>query len=384
MKKIFFIFAFCAVFTAVSSMAFAQEDGEEGFFFSKGDFKGQFYGNIYADFYYQWTSASGGSKAQNSMLYPIIGPSSTIGMAFSYKDKFEAKLEIAANFESLYDALFFMNARYNFDNGGYISLGKDGDLLGYLLDQVSDDENGLANWGALDDGELIMLKYGIEGFEVALVDTYFDPGREHIEAVASSPGNTGKLQYLPRLETAYTFSNDIAEFRLAAGYAYYLARSDQGGNEDYGIHSTTVNAGTTINIGEAVVKLTAFYGFNTAMTGNISDDLLPDVSRTADGSIEVQNVQTFGVAAGFGYAVSDMVTPQIGVGYTGSFGSQFKHYNGKCGMYQNVGVYANMAIKISEWFTLYPEFVYLNNLDNGSGNAGETNILAGVHTLFSF
>lgn len=385
MRKSFIICLFCLGFIAASAVAYAQNtEGESFFGFSQGGFTGKFYGYMYGDFFYQWTEAGGGEKSKNEMFRPIFTPSSAVGIDIDYAGKLTGEFELGANFTSLYNAIRYFWVQYKFDNGGYLKLGKQKELVGYYLDQMSDDENGLAYWGTIVIGKRIMLQYAFKNFHIALVDSYFDTGIVYIEEKASYFSGSSSLQYIPRLEAAYTYEDPVAEFKLAGAYGYYMARSGGSVEKDYGVHSATFTANTKINIGKAYIKLFIFYGLNSAMSGNIQSELLPEIIAASGEKVTVRNVHSFSASVGAGYSINKQFMPQAGVGYMGAFGEQFKKSGGESGIYQNLGVYVNTMIKINRWISLYPEVDYLSNLDNGYGKKGQTRVLAGIHALVSF
>lgn len=267
----------------------------------------------------------------------------------------------------------------------YILIGKDEIIAAYTLGQVSNDIGGLSDYGALTDAtRRLQLRYGIKGFEIAFIipslgggwsadytdDTGYKLGNERFE-----PFNV-----IPRLELAYTYSNDMLEIKTFGAYGAYLYHDNTKEASDKVFHSYHIGVGGQADFGNSFLQFTAWYGVNLDLIDALSTYKARSINIGSDGKISMfledgtkaENIQSAGAAFGVGHTFIDMITPQFGVGYTANFGDSYGRADNR------IGAYLNCVFQINEWFAITPEIAYMDYLFDSSGNRKGYDILAGA------
>lgn len=351
------------------------------------------YGKIIFDGFYTSSSEDNrdgkpGMGRKDGFDYSLLDLS-RIGVTLEY-GKFNGVVELGTSLENII-RLFY--AQYNFDNGGYILIGQETSMASYSFGQVSNVQNALIDYGALNDVRRPMVKYGIHGFNIGLLANtsvttldddasvgIFDDVIAGFETSNPDAGVTA-FTWIPRLEVTYDIESDVFNGSIFGAYAYYLLKSknEQGNYKNYGIQSFHVGFGGQFDIGNFFIQTTAYYGMNLTLTNTLSNPLSPVATIVNDNNkISVENVQSAGGAIGFGYRINNMFTPQIGAGFSSSFGGPIAGYDDAWGGYVNV------IIEVNKWLAITPEVAFMDDLYDGNGNKQGNKIYAGAQIEISF
>ena len=358
MKKI----AFSLIVALAAVPAFAVE-------FTSGDFKANVYGELYVDGFY--TYSNDGAEGSNSFGSQGFVGSSLLGVELSYgnvKGTFEAGLGDPVR-------RYFLTYNIGGAEDHFLVVGRDTTIAAYSFGQVSNDAQSLNDFGTLADNRRLQVRYGVKGFELAVVipslgsgiwneENVNDPGYLYNERNEKDEVIFSAFEVLPRVELAYTYSNDSLEFKVFGAYGAYMYTGE--GLSDKVLHSYNVGIGGQANFGNSFLQYTGWYGNNLNLMGALGNLEHNNISAG------VENIQSAGVALGIGHTFNDKYTPQIGVGYTLNFGDGYDK------MDDSLGAYLNCIIQINDLISITPEIAYLNRMKNSSGASEGYDIIAGV------
>lgn len=387
MRKI--LLSLMAVFMAVP--AFAIE-------FTSGEFKANIYGNAYVDAFYGYNND--GDKGSHSLSSQSLVGSSNLGITLSYGN-------ISGTFEAgLGDPVrkYFMTYNIGGQEDHFVVLGRDTTIAAYSFGAVTHDFGSLNDFGTLADNRRLQIRYGIKGFELAVVlpnlgyssgtDTGYGLGQYEDKNINK---DVNPFQMLPRVELAYTYASEALEFKVFGAYGAYMYEDSSEVNkaDDLVLHAYNVGFGGQANFGASFLQFTGWYGNNLDLMDamgnyherkvikhgnalgvfkivNVNGEDKPDISKT------VENIQSAGVAIGLGHTFAEKYTPAIGVGYTLNFGDGYDHID------DSLGAYLNCAIQINDWFSITPEVAYYDNMNDSAGNKEGYEVLAGAVATLSF
>lgn len=379
-KKLLLLLSFIMVFTPVYAVELINSD-----------VKLSVYGEIYADGFYNYEYS--GSSTSNRFESLAFTGTSNIGVTLTYGN-------ISGTFEAgLADPVRRFFLTYNFDGkeDHYLLIGKDAIIAAYTLGQVSNDIGGLCDFGAITDAtRRYQIRYGISGFELAViipsVGGIFSPDYTDDTGYKLGAATYQPFMVIPRLEAAYTYSNDTLEFKVFGAYGAYLYEDSSNIAKDKVFHSYHVGIGGQANFGNSFLQYTAWYGNNIDLTDGLTSYKTRAVGVTADGKISMflsnadgsltttqsENIQSAGAAIGIGHTFNDMITPQAGVGYTLNFGDGYNKIDDR------IGAYLNCIIQINDWFSVIPEIAYMDYMQDSYGSKEGYSIIAGAVALLSF
>lgn len=385
--------------------------------FESGDFKANVYGNIFADAFYTyssdkfepWFSSLRMSDGHHSFgSYAFVG-SSNLGLTMSYQN-------VSGTIEAgLGDPVrkFFLKYNINGRVDHYILAGRDNNIAFYNYGQFSNDGQCMIDYGALANKRRLQLRYGIGGFEMAIImpQIGFVSGddkayTDSLDYVYSEDDGTGKMinvddaintsdymfNYLPRLELAYTIANDNFNFKVFGSYGAYMYYNDTASENIDSFNKTAhmfyLGFGGQANIDKSFLNYVGYFGQNMYLnnsqgdyrTGNSGSALNPIsfVNKGGKYTIDIDNVYSAGGSLGYGYNAFDgKLVTQIGVGYSASWAY-------KSSTDQNIGAFLNTQYFITDWFSIVPELAFFENLSNFSGSADGFAIIAGIVAYLSF
>ena len=377
---------FSLIMAFITVPAFAVE-------FENGDFKANIYGEIYGDAFY-FNNHSSDTVTNTFGSQAFVG-SSLLGVELSYGN-------VTGTFEAgLGDPVrrFFMTYRFGGNENHYIIIGRDTNIATYSFGMVSNDLQSLNDLGTLADNRRLQVKYGINGFEIAVImpslgggwnsDNTDDTGYK-LSAVDANTGNAlyTPFNVLPRVELGYTYTNDSLEFKVFGAYGAYMYSDNNKIASDKVFHSYNVGFGGQANFGNSFLQFTGWYGMNLDLMDALANykSRVVSVNNTTkkmsifltndDGNVnydsQAENIQSAGAAIGLGHTFNDMFTPQIGVGYTVNFG------DGYVQMDDALGTYLNCIIQITDWFSITPEVAYIDYMQDSNGNKEGYEIRAGA------
>ena len=355
--------------------------------FESGDFKANIYGEIYGDAFYTYSESNG--ESSNSFGSQAFVGSSLLGVELSYGN-------VSATFEAgLGDPVrkYFLTYRIGGSEDHYLVVGRDTTIAAYSFGMVSNDFQALNDLGTLADNRRLQLRYGIKGFELAVIipslggawnaDNTDDTGYKL--SITDTNGNPlyTVFNVLPRVELAYTYATDALEFKVFGAYGAYMYSDNSKIASDKVFHSYNVGFGGQANFGNSFLQFTGWYGANLDLMdalGNYKSRVVAadpvNVNKISmfleDGVTKAENIQSAGVAIGLGHTFNDKYTPQIGVGYTLNFGDGYDK------MDDSLGAYLNCVIQINDWFAITPEIAYINKMQDSAGEKEGYDFIAGA------
>lgn len=398
MKKTLLSFFIALIFSVMGGgfSAYAVE-----FTAMDGDFKAKLYGEIYADGFYTYASKDFQDIGSSALVYKN-GQHSFGSMAFVGSSKLGVVLSygnVSGTFEAgLGDPVrrFFLTYKFNGQDDHYILFGRDTNIAYYLFGQVSNDGQCLNDYGTMANRRRLQMRYGIKGFEVAVIIPYVG-GFSNADDKAYVDDNSDYIfTAIPRIEAAYTYKAQNILFKVFGSYGAYLYKVN---DDEKLVNQFNIGFGGKADFGNAFMHFTGFYGqnfyLNSSMGGYYFSNSrynpinpIYNVNKDAAGkvlSFDYRDVQTAGAAIGFGYnANGGKIVPQIGVGYSANFGSGFDHVDDR------LGAFINCQFYINEWFSIIPEVAYLSNLSgykykNMTNNENKgSSVVAGAMAVLAF
>ncbi len=368
MKKIIFL----CIMALVTVPAFAVE-------FESGDFKANIYGEIYGDAFYTYSESNG--ESSNSFGSQTFVGSSLLGIELSYGN-------VTGTFEAgLGDPVrkYFLTYRIGGAEDHYVVVGRDTTIAAYSFGMVSNDFQSLNDLGTLADNRRLQIRYGLYGFELAVIIPSLDGAwnADNTDDTGYKLGveaSTSVFNVLPRVELAYTYATDALEFKVFGAYGAYLYSDSNNIASDKIFHSYNIGFGGQANFGNSFLQFTGWYGANLDLMDALSNYKSRVVSVENnkismfldDGVTKAENIQSAGIAIGLGHTFNEKYTPQIGVGYTLNFGDGYDK------MDDSLGAYLNCVIQINDWFAITPEIAYINKMQDSAGEQEGYDFIAGI------
>lgn len=387
--------------------------------FTSGDFKANIYGNIYADGFYTYSSKEATplfsslqmSDGQHSFgSYAFVG-SSNFGVTMSYQN-------ISGTIEAgLGDPVRKFYLKYNINGKAdhYILAGRDNNIAFYNYGQMSNDGQCMIDYGALANKRRLQLRYGIGGFEMAIIMPQIGFGSGDDKAYTDSLGyiysmddGTGNMidvydaintsdymfNYLPRLELAYTIANDNFNFKVFGSYGAYMYYNDTASANLDSFNKTAhmfyVGFGGQANFGNSFLNYVGYFGQNMYLS-NAQGDYRTGFSKTAlnpvslaasnNGkyTIDINDIYSAGGSIGYGYkALDGKLVSQLGLGYSASFANHYTNAD------QNIGAFINTQYFVTDWFSIIPEVALLYNIDGANGQSQGFSVVAGLVAALNF
>ena len=387
--------------------------------FTSGDFKANIYGNIYADGFYTYSSKEATplfsslqmSNGQHSFgSYAFVG-SSNFGVTMSYQN-------ISGTIEAgLGDPVRKFYLKYNINGKAdhYILAGRDNNIAFYNYGQMSNDGQCMIDYGALANKRRLQLRYGIGGFEMAIIMPQIGFGSGDDKAYTDSLGyvysmddGTGNMidvydaintsdymfNYLPRLELAYTIANDNFNFKVFGSYGAYMYYNDTASANLDSFNKTAhmfyVGFGGQANFGNSFLNYVGYFGQNMYLS-NAQGDYRTGFSKTALNpvslaasntgkyTIDINDIYSAGGSLGYGYkALDGKLVSQLGLGYSASFANHYTNAD------QNIGAFINTPDFVTDWISKIPEVALLYNIDGANGQSQGFSVVAGLVAALNF
>ena len=228
--------------------------------FESGEFKANIYGEIYGDAFYTYSEGYG--ESSNSFGSQTFVGSSLLGIELSYGN-------VSGTFEAgLGDPVrrYFLTYRIGGAEDHYLVVGRDTTIAAYSFGMVSNDFQALNDLGTLADNRRLQIRYGLNGFELAVVipslggawnaDNTDDTGYKL--STTDTEGNPlyTVFNVLPRVELAYTYATDALEFKVFGAYGAYMYSDNSKIASDKVFHSYNVGFGGQANFGNSFLQFT--------------------------------------------------------------------------------------------------------------------------------
>ena len=379
-----------------------------------GDFKTDIFGTLYVDGFYTYSSdkaeplfsslsMSNGKHSFGS--YAFVG-SSNFGVTMSYQN-------VSGTIEAgLGDPVRKFYLKYNIGGRAdhYILAGRDNNIAFYNYGQMSNDGQCMIDYGTLANKRRLQLRYGISGFEMAIIIPQIGFGSGDDKAYTDSFGysytdNNGNnvddtikssdymFNYLPRLELAYTIAQDTFNFKVFGSYGAYMYYNNSASANIDSFNKTAhmfyIGFGGQANIGNSFLNYVGYFGQNMYLnnaqgdyrTGFSKSALNPIsfVSSNGKYTIDINDIYSAGGSLGYGYSALDgKLVSQIGIGYSASFADHYVNAD------QNIGAFLNTQYFVTDWFSIIPEIALLYNIDGANGENQGFSIVAGLVFALNF
>ena len=408
MRKLIFswLIALCAV------PVFAVE-------FTSGDFKANIYGNLYADAFYTYSSKEATPIYSSTLIgggqhsfgsYAFVG-SSNFGVTMSYKN-------VSGTIEAgLGDPVrkFYLKYNINGQSDHYFLAGRDNNIAFYNYGQLSNDGQCMIDYGAVANKRRLQFRYGIRGFEIAIVmpqigfgsgdDLAYKDSFEYsyqttdasitpFTAYDTIDSASYMFNFIPRLELAYTLSKDNFNIKFFGSYGAYMYHNENASEHidafDKTVHMFYVGFGGSANFGNSFLNYVGYFGQNMYLSNaqgdyrtGMSKIMLNPVSliQQANGkyTIDINDIYSAGGSLGYGYkALDGKLVSQIGLGYSASFADHYVNAD------QNIGAFINTQYFVTDWFSIIPEVALLYNIDGANGENQGYSIVVGLVAALNF
>lgn len=376
--------------------------------FILGDFKTDIFGTLYVDGFYTYSSENfepiySSMKIENGRhsfgSYAFTG-SSKFGVTLAYKN-------ISGTIEAgISDPVRKFYLKYNIGGSAnhYILAGKDNNIAYYNFGQMSNDNQALIDYGTVSNMRRLQIRYGIQGFEIALIFPYIGFGSSNDMAykgyfINDNMENTFikhfdyMFKYIPRLEFAYTYVKNNFNIKFFASYGIYIYENtvltDEMSKFNSTAHVFNAGFGGQTDFGNNFINYTFYIGQNMYLNdsngvcfGNNSF-LNPIFLKKNDSklyNIDIKNILNTGIAFGYGYNAFDgKMVIQTGAGYSLNIANHYKNSN------RNLGAFFNTRYYINDYFSLIPEFALLYNISGAEEKFNNGfSITAGIMAVLSF
>jgi len=241
-------------------------------------------------------------------------------------------------------------ADYNF--GGFkMRIGQDYGPTAtfFYYNQVSNTDNDLVGFGAINNSRYTQIKFMAAGLELALSR----PGLGNY-----NPATKADV-YLPRLEAAYTLDMKPIKVKAFGGYQTYKVYNDNESvaTADSNISAYVLGALAKADMGALFATVSGYYGSNTGLMGyqgsasGIAASAVPTLTEDST---------DFGFAANVGFKVSDSLILEAGYGYAQADRDDYKKEDAA------QSYYVNATIKLAKNFFIVPEISVEDKMKNTS------------------
>jgi len=276
---------------------------------------------------------------------------SRIGAKVKADDKLSAVVELGlgsneANANAVTTRLIY--ADYDF-GGLKLRIGQDYGPTATFFDynQVSNTDNDLVGFGAINSSRYAQIKLMASGFELALSR----PG------LGSYQTDNNTDVYLPRIEAAYTLDMKPIKVKAFGGYQVYKVYNNKESlaTADEQLSAYVIGALAKADMGAFFGTLSGYYGSNTGLMGyqgsasGIASSAMPTL--TDDSS-------DYGFAINAGFKVSDSLILEAGYGYATADRDDYKKAD-KAQSY-----YVNATVKLAKNFFIVPEISVEDRMKN--------------------
>lgn len=245
----------------------------------------------------------------------------------------------------------------------------------FYSNSVGDDgywgSDNLLQTGMIYDGRRIMLQVEMAGFTAALVENNTSVYGAYTDVDRS----------LPKLEVAYTYSNDTFEVKPYAGYQTYTVETPDASQREIDIDSVIFGAAAKVKFGKASVGVNLYSATNGGNFG-IAHGLVSgmDMAQLNAAGSDVENSSQIGAAIHVGFDLSEKIS--LGAGY-GMVSSEVKEIvSAGIETEQTISqLYLNLPVKINNHVSLVPE---IGQFDDGELETAGVSVEQGTSTYYMF
>lgn len=376
--------------------------------FIYGNLKTNIFGTLYVDGFYTYSSEN--FEPMYSSIKIDNGRQSFGSYAFAGSSKFGITVgfkNISGTIEAgISDTVRKFYFKYNIGGRAdhYILAGKDNNIAYYNFGQMSNDIQGLIDYGTVSNMRRLQVRYAFRGFEIAVIFPYIGFGASNDMAykgyfIDDNMENTlikhsdYMFKYIPRLEFAYTVIKNNFNIKIFSSYGVYMYEnnviSDKMDKFSSTAHVFNAGFGGQADFGNNFINYTFYIGQNMYLNDSNGvcfgdNSFLNPVFLKKNYNnlynIDIKNILHTGIALGYGYkAFNGKMVIQTGAGYSFNFANHYKYPN------RNLGAFFNTRYYINEYFSIIPELAFLYNISGAEEyfNNGFS-ITAGIMAVLSF
>lgn len=372
MKKILILIFLYIIL--VPKIIYAYTYNENGLFSVK------IYGTIYGDIFYSHGTGSmlnnfygTGLNNSNTITTNASKGSTKLGINVKYN-----KVEL--NFEAgITDPVRRFFLKYNIDEAKkhYILAGRDTNIVYYYFGQFSNDGQSLNDYGTVISRRKMQLRYGYNGFEVALIMPYIGFSNADDMAYNKKDKNSQYIfNQIPRIEMAYHYKKNNTYLKPLLSYGVYLYNVN---NTAYSAHEYTFGLAGKSVINNLSIDYMLYFGqnmyLNSSMGGYSGFSSAINPVYINGSNVEINNYYSSGGGLAFSYKYNKFLF-QTGAGINYNLNKTFTHIQ------TNTGTYINVRYYFTDIFSILLETAYLGNIyDTTNTNKGYTVITGGMLIL---
>ena len=245
----------------------------------------------------------------------------------------------------------------------------------FYSNSVADDgfwgSDNLLQTGMIYDGRRIMLQVAMAGFTAALIESN----------TTTIGAYTDVDSTIPKLEVAYSYSNDTFEVKPYLGYQTYTVKTPGASQQSIDIASSVLGAAAKVKFGKANVGVNVYsatnggnFGIYHGLAGGM------DMAQLNAAGTDVEDSSQIGAAIHVGVDLSEKIS--LGAGY-GMVQSEVEGMvTAGVDTEQTVSqFYLNAPIKINDHVSLIPE---IGQFDDGDLETGSVSVEQGTSTYYMF
>jgi len=276
---------------------------------------------------------------------------SRVGAKVKADDKLSAVVELGLGSNENKDNAVttrLIYADYNF--GGFkMRIGQDFGPTATFFDynQVSNTDNDLVGFGAINNSRYSQIKFMAAGFELAL-------SRPNL---GKSDNVTSIDMYLPRVEASYTLDIKPLKVKGFGGYQVFkryfsgtTQTNENLSNRDENISAYVIGALAKADMGALFATVSGYYGSNTGLMGYQGTQSGLNITATPGFyNNNLEDSTDYGFAANVGFKASDSLIFEAGYGYAQADRDDYK----KADAAQSY--YVNATVKLAKNFFIVPE-----------------------------
>lgn len=345
------------------------------------DVKIKLYGTIYGDLFY--------SNGSSGMLNNFYGTGSLNNTITSNSSKGSTKIGINIEYDKL-EALFEAGIsdpvrrfyfKYNIDKEDkhYLLIGRDTNIAHYYFGQLSNDGQGLNDFGSIISRRRMQARYGVYGLEMAFIIPYINFSNADDAAYRKKDENSKYIFYqIPRIEIAYNYNKNNFYLKPFLSYGTYLYKID---NNNYAAHQYTIGISGRSSIGRFFIDYMLYFGqnmyLNSSYGGYSGFAQAVNPVSVNNNEIKISNFYSSGGGFGIGYKINKVLF-QFGAGGNANFNEQFINTQISAGSYINARYY------ITDMISVLFETACLNNIyDITDTNKGYA-LITGAMLILTF
>ncbi len=310
----------------------------------------------------EYKNAEGNAALDTLMLDEHSG----VGIVASY-DKFSATFIIGPT-QKYIKKLF---ASYQYSDDIKISVGQQYVLTWFDAHQST--SNSVGEVAELNR-PMLSVKYNDIMFQLITTSNFGDNAVISFDSnhAYAKSNNTALTLNIPRLEVAYLLNNDMMNGKVFASYgAYLFDYTANSKKERQLVNAYSAGFYGNSSLGDIKLEAGGWVGVNQYLMGQLYSPASAPTLTLQNNELDVKDALSYGGVFSVGYAVTDSITPRVGVGFSEST------TDGK-GATSSFSTYVQTHIKLNKYFAVVPEVSY------SDGNTSQETVIASFLIDFGF